>query len=120
MPDPSHLTTNSRPIAERRRNVRISCAAFAEGISVGPSRLFRGELQNVSDSGCFISTRAAIDIPSNTIVDLRFNLAGIRYSALAGVVEALPTGGIRMRFLATDPAFSDRIRRILGARSPKP
>jgi hypothetical protein len=107
------------PAHERRQSARICCAGFAEGISARPSQLFRGEIRNVSETGCFISVRAAVALPAGTIVELRFKLGGFNYCALASVVQALPAKSIRMRFIAVDPAFTEHIRRILKS-NPDP
>jgi hypothetical protein len=106
--------------SDRRRSVRIVCTGFAEGISTGPSQLFRGEIWNISDSGCFISTRAAVAPATGTVIELRFKFGGAAYTALARVVEALPSSGIRIRFVAIEPRFSEHMRRILGANPDTP
>jgi hypothetical protein len=105
--------TPSRP--ERRRSVRICCTGFAEGVSDAPSHLFRGEIRNISETGCFISTKASVISPPGAIVDLSFKFGGTVYRALARVVETLPKAGVRMQFIAIDPAFTERIHQILGA-----
>jgi hypothetical protein len=101
--------------ADRRGSVRICCTGFAEGVSLNPSHLFRGEIRNVSETGCFISLRVAVNLAPGTCVQLRFKMGHAEYSALARVVQSLPSNGIRMRFVAIDPAFTDRMRHILSA-----
>jgi hypothetical protein len=100
---------------ERRRSVRFCCTGFAEGVSTDPTQLFRGEIRNVSETGCFISLRFAVNLTSGTYVQLRFKIGRAEHSALARVVQAVPFYGIRMRFVAIDPAFIDRMRQILSA-----
>jgi PilZ domain-containing protein len=101
---------------ERRHSVRICCTGFAEGVSANPTQLFRGEIRNVSETGCFISLRVAVKLLPGTYVELRFRMGSAQYRALARVVEAIPSNGIRMRFVAIDPAFTDRMRQILSAK----
>lgn len=112
-PPAENATSQSR--LERRRSPRICCSGFAEGVSDQPSHLFRGEIRNVSETGCFISVRASLNLPRGTCVQLRFKLGRAEYSAVARVVEALPCCGLRMQFIATDPAFTERMRQILSA-----
>ena len=114
----SGYNSDDGPEPERRRSTRICCTGFAEGVSTNPRLLFRGEIRNVSETGCFIAVRAAAKPAVGAIIELRFKLGLTEYCALALVVEALPSTGIRMRFIATDPAFTDRIRRILTMKSP--
>jgi len=116
-PEPKSIPPKN---TDRRRSVRICCTGFAEGISTAPCRLFRGEIRNISDSGCFISTVASVVLNPGTLVELKFWFAGAAYNALARVVETLPSSGFRMRFVATELTFSDHIRRILSARSEPP
>lgn len=73
----------------------------------------------MSETGCFISVRASINLPRGTGVQLRFKVGRAEYSALARVVEALPCCGIRMQFIATDPAFTERMRQILSANADR-
>lgn len=108
--------TKDQAHAERRRAVRIYCAGFAEGVSIDPSQLFRGEIRNVSETGCFVSLRVPVNLPPGTYVKLRFRMGRAEYNAVARVVESMPTGGIRMHFVSTDPAFTERMRQILNAK----
>jgi hypothetical protein len=48
-------------------------------------------------------------------MQLRFKMGHAHYHALARVIEALPSTGMRMQFIATDPAFTNRIRHILSS-----
>ncbi|WP_109488424.1 PilZ domain-containing protein [Occallatibacter savannae] len=111
MPDPPPPNTNSRP--DRRRSIRICCSGAAEGVSDQPGHLFRGELRNISETGCFISVRASLRLPPGACVQLRFRLGRAEYNAVARVIETLPSSGLRLHFIATDPAFIDRIRQIV-------
>jgi len=114
MLDSQDYKTRSPADADSRRSVRICCEGFAECISIDPSQLFRGEIRNVSETGCFISLRVSVNLPPGTYVRLRFRMGRAEYSALASVVESMPSIGIRMRFISTDEAFTDRIHQILG------
>ena len=115
MPKPSAQNGKSHIRSERRRSARICCSGLVEGVSDQPGHLFRGEIRSVSEAGCFISTRASVKLPRGACVQLRLKLGRVEYSALARVVEALPCCGIRMQFIATDPAFTERMRYILSA-----
>ena len=117
---PAARSNDLRSTSDRRRSIRIVCTGFAEGVSTGPCQLFRGEIRNISDSGCFISTAAVVALSPGTIIELRFKFGGAAYNALARVVEALPSSGIRMRFEAIEPRFSEHMRRILGANPDSP
>ena len=109
--------TDSQAHAERRRAVRICCTGWAEGLSIDPSQLFRGEIRNVSETGCFITLRVPVNLPRGTPVQLRFKMGRAEYCARARVVEALPCTGIRMQFISTDPAFTERMRQIVSTNS---
>src|SRR5262245_5676981 len=105
MLEPTDFKAKNQADADRRRSVRICCSGFAECVSIDPNQLFRGEIRNISETGCFISLRVSVNLPPGTYVQLRFRMGRAEYSALARVVESMPAG-IRMRFIATDPAFT--------------
>jgi hypothetical protein len=115
MLEPPDHNTKSHPHADRRQSVRICCACFVEGVSDEPGHLFRGEIHNVSETGCFVSLRAPLTLPPGSRMQLRFKMGHAHYHALARVIEALPSTGMRMQFIATDPAFTNRIRHILSS-----
>jgi hypothetical protein len=109
---------DDHPTPERRCSVRVCCTGFVEGMSTAPSKLFRGEIRNVSETGCLIYTRANVGVAPGTTVELSFKFAGAGYSALGRVIEALPSSRIRIQFIATDPTFTERIRDICGSTPP--
>lgn len=115
-PPPSNPKTDSRP--ERRRSTRICCSGLVEGVADQPGHLFRGELRNISETGCFISVRASLRLPAGACVQLRFRLGRAEYNAVARIIETVPSAGVRVHFIATDPAFIDRMRQIVRA-SPR-
>lgn len=111
---PDHIT-KSHSHADRRQSVRICCTCFVEGVSDEPGHLFRGEIHDVSETGCFVSLRAPVNLRTGARIQLRFKMGQAQYQALARVIEALPSTGMRMQFIATDPAFVNRIRQILSS-----
>ncbi|MBS1805413.1 MAG: PilZ domain-containing protein [Acidobacteria bacterium] len=116
MLESTDIKAKAQADAERRQAVRICCAGFAECVSIDPNQLFRGEIRNISETGCYISLRVSVNLPPGTYVQLRFRMGRAEYCAQARVVESM-RGGIRMRFIATDPEFNERMRQILGAGS---
>ena len=111
----SHNAPAEIPLqVERRRAVRICCTGFAEGISTEPPQLFRGEIRNISETGCLLAVRAKLALLPGAFIDLRFKLNGSHYRTLARVVEAVTSKCIRMQFVAQDPALSSFIRRVLN------
>lgn len=91
--------TEVRLASERRRSRRFACSVSAEGASSSPSLLFRGELTNLSETGCFVATRAQAQLYRDTLVEMRFSLLGNSFTLKALVVKMMPGSGIRLQFL---------------------
>jgi hypothetical protein len=58
--------------------------------------------KDVSQSGCFIETRASQDLRSAE-VEIRFTLGRLKQSVLARVMDVRPGKGAGFEFLTADP-----------------
>ena len=69
--------------AERRRHERFAVEGDAEVLVAKGSQVFRGRVQDISMSGCFISTRARIRMSIGAPVEMVFraNAVMLRLSA---------------------------------------
>jgi len=108
---------------ERRRHERFACDGFAEVVSFHPELLFRGEVKDISAAGCYIATRARLNLKRFTEIELRFSANGQQMSSLARVMDVRPGRGIGLEFLPGDPRMSKRFRDVieeLRARSDPP
>jgi hypothetical protein len=87
---------------ERRRSRRFLCSGQAEGLFHRPDVLFRGEVRDMSLTGCLIQTRAQLRVQPQTEVELRFQVNNNHYRTLARVVEIRSGQGVGMEFMHED------------------
>lgn len=59
---------------ERRRDRRASCSGFAEVIVSRTGYLFRGEILDLSMTGCLVGTKARVQLEPASKLELRFAL----------------------------------------------
>ena len=83
---------------ERRRSRRFPCEGFAEVLVLQPETLFRGEIQNISLTGCFVRSRARLQVERLSPVELRFQFNNLRYHAYALVMDIRPGEGVGLEF----------------------
>jgi hypothetical protein len=99
--------------SERRRHERFVCDGFAEIVSFRPEVLFRGEVKDISLTGCYVATRARVNLKRFTRIELRFSANGQQMSSLARVMDVRPGKGIGVEFLPGDPRMSRRFQDVL-------
>jgi hypothetical protein len=102
--------------SERRRHRRFPVEGFAEVIAFRAKGLFRGRLKDISESGCFIETRAHLNLPRLAEVEIRITAPGIKLSVLGRVMDVRPGKGAGFEFLRGDPrldhSFHNMIERL--------
>jgi len=95
---------------ERRRSVRVVCTESVEGVALNPGILFRGKMRDLSETGCYVVTRAVVQLEPGHIIELRFKIGKVEQRTLARVVQIMPPMGIRMEFVETGQGFSKLFR----------
>ena len=98
---------------ERRRHERFACEGFAEVVAFSPELLFRGEVTDISLTGCFVATRARLKLKRFAEIELRFSASGQHLSSLARVMDVRPGKGVGVEFLAGDPRMSKRFHEVM-------
>lgn len=98
---------------DRRRHERFPCDSMAEVVVSHPELLFRGEVKDISSSGCYVATRARLNLKRFAEVELRFSANGGQMRSLARVVDVRPGRGVGVEFLPGDPKMSRRIQDLL-------
>jgi hypothetical protein len=104
--------------SERRRHARFACDGRAEVVVFRPDLLFRGEIKDISLTGCYIATRARLNLKRFAEIELRFSANGQHLSSLAR-----PGKGVGIEFLPGDPRmdqhFHELLERLSAAASPE-
>jgi PilZ domain len=108
--------------SERRRHARFACDGSAEVVVFRPDLLFRGEVKDISLTGCYIATRARLNLKRFAEIELRFSANGQYLSSLARVMEVRPGKGVGIEFLPGDPRmdqqFHELLERLSAAAAP--
>jgi len=108
---------------DRRRHERYACEGCAEVVVFHPDLLFRGEVKDISMTGCYIETRARLNLKRHAEIELRFSANGRHLSSLARVMDLRPGRGVGIEFLPGDPRmdreFRELIQRLSEASSNK-
>ncbi len=88
---------------ERRRQPRFSCAGVAEVVALDSGLVYRGELKDLSLTGCYILNREQAALPGHADVELSLSVNGDPLNAPARVVVVRPDSGAAYEFLPVDP-----------------
>jgi hypothetical protein len=109
--------------SERRRHTRFACDGRAEVVVFRPDLLFRGEIKDISLTGCYIATRARLNLKRFAEIELRFSANGQHLSSLTRVMEVRPGKGVGIEFLPGDPRmdqqFHELLERLSAAAAPE-
>ena len=117
------MTTNveSTGSSERRRHRRFECDGHAEVVVFDSNFLFRGDVRDISLTGCYIETRAHLKLQRFAEVELRFTANGQHLNTLARVMVIRPGKGAGFEFLPGDPRLDKPFQKLiekLGAGAP--
>lgn len=107
--------------AERRRCTRFACQGFAEALVFDPEILVRGEIRDISRTGCFVMTRAHLKLERATEIELRFAVNGDRFRMRARVADVRPGRGMGLEFVLGDAKANAALQELivaLGAGEP--
>jgi hypothetical protein len=98
---------------ERRRSPRHSCNEFAEVMVAQPECLFRGEIRNISQNGCFVVTRARVHFERLTAAEIRFKLNNSPFRIGVRVMSARRGDGLGLEYVDLDPRSDERLRVLI-------
>ncbi len=98
---------------ERRKQERFGCDGFAEVIVGDAEFLFRGAIQDISLSGCYIRSRARLRLHRGAEVDLHFSVNGDYFNARARLIIVRPRAGAGFEFLFDDPELQLRLASLV-------
>jgi hypothetical protein len=88
--------------AERRRNRRYPCNILSEAVARYRGSIFRGKIVDISGSGCFLLTKAFLDLERYTEVDLSFKYKNVDYRTVALVMDIQLRRGVGFEFSFAD------------------
>lgn len=89
---------------ERRKQHRFSCAGPAEVLALDSRSFYRGEVKDLSLTGCYIVTGTAeLELDPHADVHLCLSINGDPLEASARVIMVRPDSGAAFQFLPVDP-----------------
>ncbi len=104
---------------ERRANKRFKCIGYAEVVVPDSEFLFRGEIRDISLTGCYVATRARLKVDRSTEVEIRFTVSGVQVHSFARVIQIRPGHGVGFEFAScderTEKAFLGLVRKFTAA-----
>jgi hypothetical protein len=104
---------------ERRLSHRVGCKGFADAFVIETGYLFRGEIRDISETGCYIMTNARVQLERLTEVDITFVLNNRKYQTRARVMKIRPKEGVGLEFLFSDQAAEESFKELnLGMAGP--
>jgi hypothetical protein len=95
--NPTHESKQEQPGRERRRHPRYSCDGYAEVHLPHAGLRFRGRIQNLSVSGCYIETE--LNLERGTYIEVFFGLHQLRFRLAGNVIGVDGRSGVRIAFL---------------------
>lgn len=105
--------TEEKRGAERRIAERLACDGFAEVVVPHKGYLFRGEIADLSETGCFIKTRARLNLKRSAEAELRFTVNGDQLSLLARTAAVRAGVGAGFEFSLIEPAMHQRLLELI-------
>jgi hypothetical protein len=98
---------------EHRRSHRYPCSGFAEVMVVRPECLFRGEIRDISQNGCFVITRANVRCERLAEAEVRFGLNNCQLRVQARVMSVRPGDGLGFEFLDLNPRTKELLNYLI-------
>jgi PilZ domain len=100
--------------AEQRGEQRYPVAWDAEIFVPERTAMFRGQMVNLSPSGCYVQTVAWVRLPPTTVVELVFTLDGRMIRLHAEARFAQSRTGVGLRFLPLEEEIRWRLDKVLA------
>jgi hypothetical protein len=88
---------------ERRKQQRFDCEGPAEVVDLESGFLYRGEVKDLSLTGCFIVSPAKLDLARRTDVEISLSVNGDSLNTPARLIVVRPQSGAAFEFAPLDP-----------------
>lgn len=86
---------------------------MAEVLVFRTRTLFRGRVRDLSESGCFVETRARLELEAMALVELTIQVRGLELHSLACARSIRPGRGAGFEFVARDPRLHHPLKLLL-------
>jgi hypothetical protein len=112
-------STPARAANERRIATRHACDGFAEVVVPYSGFLFRGEIADLSEFGCYVKTRARLNMRRSAEVELRFTVNGEHFSVLARAAVVKIGAGAGFEFSEIEPSMHKNLLQLIDELTEK-
>lgn len=98
---------------ERRRSRRRTCNGSAEVLVYHPECLFRGEILDISETGCYVATRAHVHLECRAEAVIRFRLKGRLFKTPVHLINIRPGTGVGFEFLNVNARTTEQLKNLI-------
>lgn len=118
-PAPTEIETtrneSNRQDMGPRVHPRFTCRGVSEVTTFDPSMILRGEIVDISRTGCFVATNAYVKSGLNATGQVKFYLDGKRFTSYVIVRSLTPRKGIGLEFTALEPVTAAQLEALIAA-----
>jgi hypothetical protein len=86
---------------------------FAEVVAADQGTLFRGKILDISQTGCYIETRARLKLERLTDVEMLFRVNNRHFRTTARVMDIRPGRGLGVEFRPVDSQARELLQELL-------
>jgi PilZ domain len=86
---------------------------FAEVVAADQGTLFRGKILDISQTGCYIETRARLKLERLTDVEMLFRVNNCHFRTSARVMDIRPGKGLGVEFRPVDSQARELLQKLL-------
>ena len=115
--DEAKPVIEARPVEadhERRENRRYPVEGWAEVMMMDGTMMVRGQITDISATGCFIESHGAFDLPLNCSVEMTFRINGVEFRP-EGVTRVVKSGiGAGFLFLKMNSKLVTQLESLIS------
>jgi hypothetical protein len=89
--EPTDAARQNQSDQDRRESQRYPVEGWAEVMMMDGTMMVRGQITDISSTGCFIESRGAFDLPLNCSVEMTFRINGVEFRP-EGVTRVVKSG----------------------------
>ncbi len=98
---------------DRRQHRRYPVEGWAEILVMDGTMFFRGEIIDISSAGCYIATRAELDLVPGALVEMIFRLRGAEFRPIAATRIVRPGDGAGFAFVTLNSKLQAQLDALI-------
>ncbi|MHB1022349.1 MAG: PilZ domain-containing protein [Acidobacteriaceae bacterium] len=113
MSDSRKIDKSKGERADRRRHRRYPCNGLANVLVVNGAVIIKGQLLDLSLSGCYIRTKAPLALEQGTYVEMVLAVNGLNFRVPATVTSIRENSGAGIGFLRLNPRMQREMDELM-------